>query len=72
LKNKLLVINLQNPSKTHYHNKKDIGMWMWGKRISNYKMFVLDEENNLVEIKLESSNIFEIQKKVNEAMKNKP
>ena len=36
---KLLVVNLQNPNETKYYNPKDIGVFMWGRRLSNYPMF---------------------------------
>ena len=47
---RLLVINLQNPAQTRYRNPKDIGTWMRGRRLSNYRFFTLNDNGGLVPI----------------------
>lgn len=49
---KLLVVNLQDPSKTHYHNVKDISYFLFGKRLSNYKLFLVSETGKMEPVKL--------------------
>jgi hypothetical protein len=44
---KLLVVNLQDPSQTTYRNPKNIGVFMWGRRLSNYPMFSVDENGTM-------------------------
>jgi hypothetical protein len=66
---KLLVVNLQNPNETKYHNPKDIGVFMWGRRLSNYPMFAVSENSEMKQIVLESSNVMEIEKQVMEVLK---
>lgn len=58
---KLLVVNLQNPKETQYRSPKDIGTWMWGRRLSNYPMFVLLDNGSLVQIEFSSSEVGDIQ-----------
>ena len=66
---KLLVVNLQNPSDTKYHNPKQIGIHLWGRRLSNYPMFAVDENGMMKQIVLTSSDSREIQKQVMEQLK---
>lgn len=61
---KLLVVNLQNPNETKYHNPKDIGVFMWGRRISNYPMFAVSENGEMKQIVLKSADIMEIENQV--------
>jgi hypothetical protein len=65
---KLLVVNLQNPEKTHYHNPKDIGIFMLGRRVSNYPMFAVDDTGNTKLIVLTSSECSQITKQVLEQL----
>ena len=64
--NKLLVVNLQDPSKTQYYNPKKIGSFMWAKRLSNYRLFVLDQFGDLTLIPCTDSDVTLLQNIVNE------
>ena len=66
---KLLVVNLQNPNETKYHNPKDIGAFMWGRRLSNYPMFSVSDDGTMKPIVLESADVMEIKKQVMEQLK---
>jgi hypothetical protein len=66
---KLLVVNLQNPNETKYHNPKDVGAFMLGRRLSNYPMFAVDENGEMKQIVLESAGVMEIEKQVMEQLK---
>ena len=66
---KLLVVNLQNPNETKYHNPEDIGAFMWGRRLSNYPMFVVSDDGTMKQIVLESADVMEIKKQVMEQLK---
>lgn len=66
---KLLVVNLQNPNETKYHSPKNIGAFMWGRRLSNYPMFAVNENGEMKQIVLESADIMEIEKQVMEQLK---
>ena len=66
---KLLVVNLQNPNETKYHNPKDIGVFMWGRRLSNYPMFAVSENGEMKQIALESADVMEIENQVMEQLK---
>ena len=66
---KLLVVNLQNPNETKYHNSKDIGAFMWGRRLSNYPMFSVSDDGTMKPIVLESADVMEIKKQVMEQLK---
>jgi hypothetical protein len=66
---KLLVVNLQNPNETHYHHPKSIGIFMLGRRLSNYPMFAVSENGEMKQIVLTSSECNEIQEQVMEAIK---
>jgi len=66
---KLLVVNLQNPNETKYHNPKDIGGFMLGRRLSNYPMFAVDKNGEMKQIVFKSAYITEIEKQVMEELK---
>ena len=66
---KLLVVNLQNPNETKYHNPKDIGAFMWGRRLSNYPMFSVSDGGTMKQIVLTSGDVMEIKKQVMEQLK---
>lgn len=60
---KLLVVNLQNPGETCYKSPKTIGSWLWGRRLSNYKLYCYDD-GELYPIIPKSSDIMLIQEQV--------
>lgn len=61
---KLLVINKQNPRESRYYPPKEIGAYLWGRRISNYILMLVD--NNLYTvIEISNSEVMNIQAKVN-------
>ena len=66
---KLLVVNLQNPCDTKYHNPKRIGSYLWGRRLSNYPMFAVDENGNMNPIVVNAGDVIELQKQVLEQLK---
>lgn len=66
-KDKLLIVNLQNASSTQYKSVKDIGVWFWGRRLSNYKAFKVSSNGDMKEIIINSSDVKEIQAVVNKA-----
>lgn len=66
---KLLVVNLQNPNDTKYHNPKNIGVFMLGRHLSNYPMFAVSKNGEMKQIVLESTDVMEIQKQVMGAIK---
>lgn len=62
---KLLVVNLQNPELTHYHDPKTIGSWLlWGRRLSNYPMFLVYPDGSTIPFEYPSAEVGEIQKAV--------
>ncbi|MCK5020160.1 MAG: hypothetical protein KAS32_24190 [Candidatus Peribacteraceae bacterium] len=64
---KLLVVNLQNPGETKYHDPKKIGSWMLARRLSNYRMFTLNDNCGLVPIVInDGADVMEIQRIVDE------
>jgi hypothetical protein len=66
---KLLVVNLQNPGETHYHNPKTIDSFMWGRRLSNYLMFTVGSEGVVTPITLTSGDVHDIRNQVMEKLK---
>jgi hypothetical protein len=66
---KLLVVNLQDPSQTTYRNPKDIGSFMWGRRLSNYPMFSVDENGTMNPITITTGDVIELQEQVLEQLK---
>jgi hypothetical protein len=66
---KLLVVNLQNPQETKYYNPKDIGVFMWGRRLSNYPMFAVSDDGIMKQIELTSADVQEIKTQVMEQLK---
>jgi hypothetical protein len=69
MKTKLLVVNLQDPSKTKYWNPKSIAVFMWGRRLSNYKLFVVDQTGNMKPVVITDADTCVIQQKVLDMMK---
>jgi|688.fasta_scaffold51643_8 hypothetical protein len=69
MKTKLLVVNLQDPSKTKYWNAKNIGVFMLGRRLSNYKLFVVDQTGNMKPVVITNADILLIQQQVLDMMK---
>jgi hypothetical protein len=65
---KLLVINLQNPGDTKYHNPKKIGSWMLGRRLSNFPMFAVDENGKMKQIVFTDSECSSITQQVLEQL----
>ena len=66
---KLLVVNLQDPSQTTYRNPKNIGVFMWGRRLSNYPMFSVDENGTMNPITITTGDVIELQEQVLEQLK---
>ena len=66
---KLLVVNLQNPQETRYYNPKDIGVFMWGRRLGNYPMFSVSDDGSMKQIELTSADVQEIETQVMEQLK---
>ena len=66
---KLLVVNLQDPSQTKYRNPKDIGVFMLGRRLSNYPMFSVDENGTMNPITITTGDVIELQEQVLEQLK---
>jgi hypothetical protein len=66
---KLLVVHLNEPSETHYHDPEKISSWFLGKRLSHYPMFAVDDNKNMKPIVLTSSDVHEIQSQVMEQLK---
>ena len=69
MKTKLLVVNLQDPSKTKYWNPKSIDVFMWGRRLSNYKLFVVDQTGNMKPVVITNADISTIKQQVLDMMK---
>ena len=69
MKTKLLVVNLQDPSKTKYWNPKSIDVFMWGRRLSNYKLFVVDQTGNMKPVVITDADTSVIQQQVLDMMK---
>jgi len=40
---KLLVVNLQDPTKTKYMSPRQIALFLWGRRISNYPILKVQD-----------------------------
>lgn len=69
MKNKLLVINKSDLKKTQYVNPKIIGGWLWGRRISNYIVVLMNAKNKTEKIiKLNTSDCLKIQDIIDSAM----
>jgi hypothetical protein len=69
MKTKLLVVNLQDPSKTKYWNPKSIDVFMWERRLSNYKLFVVDQTGNMKPVVITNADISTIKQQVLDMMK---
>lgn len=69
---KLLVVDLQNPTKTHYHDSNTIGAFMLGRRLSNYLMFAVKDDGTMKKIVVDSADVTEIQKQVLEQLNDTP
>lgn len=66
---KLLVVNLQDPTQTQYYNPEEIGIFMWGRRLSNYPMFSVGENGIMNPIVLTSADCNAITEEVMEQLK---
>lgn len=69
MKTKLLVVNLQDPSKTKYWNPKSIDAFMWGRRLSDYKLFVVDQTGNMKPLVITNADTSVIKQQVLDMMK---
>jgi hypothetical protein len=69
IKMKLLVVDLQNPNRTKYHNPNDIDSFFWGRHLINYPMFTVSENGELKQIVLETADVTEIKKRVMDELK---
>lgn len=67
---KLLIVNLQDPSKSEYRNPKTVASWLWGKRLSNYVLFIKSDSGNIIKLNFKSSDVVDIQKTIIETMQN--
>ena len=65
--NKLLVINKSDLKKTMFINPKNIGNFLWGKRISNYILIHLKDGYEEI-VKLDSNECDLIQGQINKIM----
>ena len=65
---KLLVVDLQNPNETHYHDPNNIDAFMLGRRLSNYPMFVVKDDGTMKKIVVDSADAVEIKKQVLEQL----
>lgn len=62
---KFLAVNKQDPSKTTYINKKKVGVWMWGKRLSNYIFMIVGPEFQRI-VEFDSADCRAVQEDVDE------
>ena len=65
--NKLLIINKSDLKKTMFINPKNIGIFLGGKRMSNYILIHLKDGNEEI-VKLDSNECDLIQNQVNRIM----
>jgi uncharacterized UPF0146 family protein len=61
---KLLVVDIQNPGSTMYRNANTIASFFLSRRISNYLLFIVGDDNKTQQIVLTSSEYTEIQSQV--------
>jgi len=61
---KLLVVDIQNPGSTMYRNANTIGSFLLGRKISDYLLFIVGDNNKTQQIVLTSSECTEIQSQV--------
>lgn len=67
MKHRLLVVNICSPEYSAYVEPINIGSYMRGRYLKNYKFFMVDNENVVQqEIKITSDEVNDIQKTVNE------
>lgn len=62
---KLLVVDLKDPINSFYSKHDHIGSYLLGRRVNNYALFAVTEDNELNRIELTSFEVTEIQKEVN-------
>jgi hypothetical protein len=60
----LLVVDIHNPGSTMYRNVNTIGSFFWGRRISDYLLFAVGDNNKTKQIVLTSSECPDIQSQV--------
>ncbi len=61
---KLLVVNIQNPGSTVYRNANTIGSFFLGRKISDYLLFIVGDNNKTKQIVLTNYECTEIQSQV--------
>jgi uncharacterized UPF0146 family protein len=61
---KLLVVDIQNPGSTMYRNANTIASFFLSRRISDYLLFIVGDDNKTKQIVLTSSECTEIQSQV--------
>lgn len=69
---KLLVVNLKNPNESNYVDPDNIDVFMWGRGISDYSLFVVDDNGSMKPIILQSSDIKEIKIQVSNEFLKEP
>lgn len=69
---KLLVVDLQSPNETHYHDPNTIGAFLLGRRLSNYPMFAVKDDGTMKKIVVDSADVTEIEKQVLEQLNDTP
>jgi len=69
---KLLVVNLKNPNESNYVDPNCIDVFMCGRIINNYSLFVVSDNGSMKRIILQSSDIEEIKIQVSNEFLNEP
>ena len=68
IKVKLLLVNLQDPTKTKYMSPRQIAIFLLGRRISNYSILKVQNEST-DQIVITNGDIGLIEKQLTEAMR---
>ena len=66
-KAKLLVVNLQDPTKTKYMSPNQIAIFLWGRRISNYLILKV-QDGRTDQIVITNCDIGSIEKQLADAI----
>jgi hypothetical protein len=61
---RLLIIDLEYPDKTHYHNPETIDSFYWGRSISRHIPFLVNSDGSLEQIKLTNCDISQIKSQI--------
>lgn len=69
---KLLVVNLKNPNESNYVDPENIDVFMLERRISDYSLFVVNDNGSIKPIILKSSDIKEIKIQVSNEFLKEP